>query len=82
MAGLISGIELQPKVILELGITYTPDFVYYESGCLVYEDFKGVETERFKLIKKLWKLHGPTVLRVTKAMGAGYDIWPDKLTKP
>lgn len=65
-AGEITGLQFQPRIELERGIYYRPDFVYEERGRAVYEDVKGVETERFRLVKKLWRLHGPGPLRITK----------------
>lgn len=65
-AGELAGLTFQPRLELEPGIFYKPDFSYVERGRVVYEDVKGVETERFRLIKKLWRLHGPGPLRITK----------------
>ena len=69
-AGAIRNLKEQPVVHLSAAeIRYRPDFAYEEklgSGWrLVYEDTKGVETERFKIIKKLWAHYGPGVLRVS-----------------
>lgn len=66
-AGEIS--ELQFQVTFHLtaaAIGYRADFVYVEKGRMVAEDFKGVETERFKIICRLWRHYGPCLLRVTK----------------
>lgn len=68
-AKVIRNLGEQPRIELEPGIFYRPDFVYVERGRLVYEDVKGVVTERFRLVCKLWRLHGPAVLRVTKRKG-------------
>lgn len=70
-AGEIS--DLQHQVTFRLTdaeITYRADFTYTEKGRLVAEDFKGVETERFRIIKKLWEYYGPCLLRITKRSGA------------
>jgi len=37
----------------------------------VYEDAKGFETPRWRIIKRLWKHYGPGKLRVTKDAGGG-----------
>lgn len=75
-AGEIRDLVEQPRVELEPGIRFKPDFSYVERGRLVHEDVKGVETERFRLIKKLWRLHGPSVLRITKRRSrkAGFQV--------
>lgn len=70
-AGEIS--DLQHQVTFKLtdaAITYRADFTYTERGRMVAEDFKGVETERFRIIKKLWAHYGPCLLRITKRKGA------------
>lgn len=68
-AGAIADLVFQPRVELEPGIFYRPDFAYRERGRVVWEDVKGVETERFRLIKRLWRLHGGGPLRITKRSG-------------
>lgn len=40
-------------------ITYIADFVYDEDGVTVVEDFKGVETDVFKLKRKLFLARYP-----------------------
>ena len=59
-SGVISGLELQPKFLLipktEKGgkaVYYKADFKYTKDGKTVYEDVKGVQTEVYKLKKKL-----------------------------
>jgi hypothetical protein len=53
------------------GIEYTPDFhVWDAQGAFTAVDFKGMETEVFKLKAKLWRYAYPTVpLFVVKADG-------------
>ena len=68
---LISLLERQPLIKFPAGdppITYRPDFKYYDPMVekMVWEDFKGVETMRFKLICLLWAQFGPGELRITK----------------
>lgn len=80
--GLITEIVAQP--VIELGpdgeIKYKPDFQYWEvypkGGYKLYKrqvwvDVKGVETERFKIIKRLWKYNGPGPLEIVKRKGKG-----------
>ena len=71
--GAITDLVQQPVVELEPGIGYRVDFSYILKGnsFRTWEDFKGVETERFRLICKLWVLHGPGPLRVSVTGGAG-----------
>lgn len=62
-AGVISGLQLQPKFSLEVnGVklgSYVADFEYVERGERVVEDFKGVRTPVYQIKKKLVKaLHG------------------------
>ncbi len=64
--GSIRDLKLQPKFLLEEGfklkgktyrkIEYIADFQYIEvsTGEIIVEDVKGVETEAFKLKKKLF----------------------------
>lgn len=59
-AGIISDLELQPKFLLipktEKGgraVYYYADFKYTKNGSIIYEDVKGVQTDVYKLKKKL-----------------------------
>lgn len=76
MAGIISGLELQPKFKLtKAAISYRADFIYTrDNGQRVVEDVKGVETDRFRMIKKLWQFYGPYTLIVTKKSGSGFVV--------
>lgn len=66
-AGEISGLEEQPRLEIERLVFYRPDFKYVErDGRLVYEDVKGAEGERWRVIVRLWAIHGPAPLLVTK----------------
>lgn len=65
--GEISGLEFQPMVKLsDALVSYKPDFMYTQDGRTVYEDAKGVVTDRFRMIKRLWSAYGPALLRITK----------------
>ena len=73
--GEISDLQFQVTFRLtEAGIGYRADFVYVEKGRTVAEDFKGVETERFRLICRLWRFYGPCLLRVTKRHRGGFRV--------
>ena len=72
-AGVISGLGLQPRFTLlekregQRAITYVADFSYMEYGDLIVEDVKGIQTEAFKIKKKLFKAKYPSlILRITK----------------
>lgn len=64
--GLITNLKLQPKFLLqdkfkyegktERAITYIADFSYFDvkKGKHIVEDVKGVETEVFKIKRKLF----------------------------
>lgn len=68
-AGEITELELQPKFLLQppfkkngethRAITYTADFTYWSQGEWVVEDVKGMETEVFKLKRKLFEAKYP-----------------------
>lgn len=49
-------------------ITYRSDFSFVEiaSGETVWAEAKGVETERWRIIKKLWAFYGPGRLLIFK----------------
>lgn len=65
-AGQITNLVLQPRFKLVANITYVADFQYQEKGVLVVEDVKGVETQTFKIKKKLFKFCYPDLeLRIT-----------------
>ena len=40
-------------------ITYIADFQYQENGKTIVEDFKGIETEAFKIKRKLFEKRYP-----------------------
>lgn len=74
-AGEISCLQFQVTYHLtDAQISYRADFVYVEKGRTVAEDFKGVETDRFKIICRLWRFYGPCLLRVTKRWKKGFRI--------
>lgn len=58
-AGLIEKLQLQvPFVLVDKSgygreIKYVADFVYFENGCQVVEDVKGVKTPVYRLKKRL-----------------------------
>lgn len=62
-AGLIENLQLQPLFILQTGfiykgkkeraITYIADFQYTENGKTIVEDVKGMQTDVYKIKRKL-----------------------------
>jgi len=59
-AGKISGFDIQPSFVLDGGVRYRPDFIVCDNAGMVWvEDVKGVETQAFKLKRKLWEQRYP-----------------------
>ena len=83
-AGEIRGLVEQPRIELLPGIFYKPDFAYWRPRGLlralsqdwekIHEETKGVETARWRLIQKLWRLLGPTPLRIVKRGKGGFVV--------
>lgn len=71
-AGDILDFAIQPLVILAGDVRYRPDFLVTEPEDIYYVDVKGVETERFLIIKKLWAETKAIRLEVVKRKGAGW----------
>lgn len=77
-AGAISNLELQPVYVLQeafrcprngaqRAIKYIADFRYTEGGKTIVEDFKGKETEAYRIKRKLFLKRYPEILfRVTR----------------
>ena len=68
LAGEIQDVRAQPVIDLTCGINYKCDFHYFEikKERWIYAEVKGVETERFRMIKKLWHYHGDGLLQILK----------------
>lgn len=71
-AGEISGLQVHPTYQLLApyirrdgvkvrGITYKADFAYVEHGVRIVEDVKGVQTQVFKLKRKLFEKRYPAI---------------------
>ena len=67
-ASEITGFGLQPSFVLPGNIRYRPDFIVCGAdGSIWVEDVKGVETQAFKLKRRLWQQAYPWLeLRVVK----------------
>jgi hypothetical protein len=70
-AGEIDSIESQVTTHLTAGITHKTDFKYWDNklGETVWAEFKGMEDQRWRDIRKLWKCYGPGRLKVYKGRG-------------
>lgn len=72
--GEIVSIERQPRVCLADAVKYRADWlVEYRDGRREYIDFKGHESDRFRVVKQLWKVHGPLPLRLVARNGSGFQ---------
>jgi len=67
-SGEITGFMIQPSFLLDEGVRYMADFmVCGADGSVWVEDVKGVETQAFKIKKRLWENRFPWLeLRVIK----------------
>lgn len=77
-AGVIANLELQPAYVLQeafrcpwngaqRAIKYVADFRYAEGGKTIVEDFKGKETEVYRIKRKMFlKRYPEIVFRVTR----------------
>ena len=75
-ANEITDLEFQRTFRLTAAeIGYRADFVYRERGLLIVEDVKGVMTDRFRLIMRLWPHYGTGTLRIVKRRGkSGWTV--------
>lgn len=70
--GLISDLKRQQTVVLQEGpkdqrITWRVDFSFLnEKGERVFLEAKGIETQDYKIKKKLWKKNPPARLEIWK----------------
>lgn len=65
-AGEIKILKIKDRVPLTAGICWNVDFKVFDIKLdqEVWEEFKGFPTREFLLKKKLWKEHGPGILRI------------------
>ena len=68
-AGEIKSLQRQVSFTLTVNgkkiCIYKPDFVYFENGERIVEDFKGVITDVFKLKAKLFEAIFDTPIKIT-----------------
>lgn len=68
-AGELEILQTQDHVYLsQARIGYVPDFRcrYLANGALFWVEAKGFETEKWPMIKKLWRFYGPGPLEIWK----------------
>ena len=59
-AGKIDGFGIQPSFVLDVGVRYRADFIVCGNDGVVWvEDVKGVETQTFRLKRRLWERRYP-----------------------
>lgn len=86
-AGEIRDIEQQVSIDLIAGIKYRADFRFWDIllGEKVLGEYKGMETEVWRLKRKLYTVFGPHRLRVFKGYGLKIsvveEIIPETLKK-
>ena len=82
--GEIRALVFQPRLELEPSVYYKPDFSYErrdgDGWRLLYEEVKGVEDGRFRLLRKLWRLHGPAPLVILKRTGRAVAWQTEQIT--
>ena len=61
-AGQIRWFNLQPSFLLTGGVRYRPDFIVCgQDGRIWVEDVKGMETQAFKIKRKMWAALYPDI---------------------
>ena len=76
LAGEITGLRCHPTFHLgPARISYKADFGCFENGMAIAIEVKGVMTERFRMVCRLWAVHGPCELRVVRrCRGQGMKV--------
>lgn len=65
--GAISDLVCQAEVRLtKAGIIYKPDFTFFdnERGMQIWGEAKGIETQAWRIKRKLWMYYGPGPLQI------------------
>lgn len=67
--------DIKHQVVVHLTraqISYRADYSFFDvkTKSTVHVEAKGVEGERWRVIKNLWKFYGPTVLEIWKGTAA------------
>jgi hypothetical protein len=67
--------EWHEQVPFTLGdVPYRADFVVTSKATTWVEEVKGYETQRFRLIRRLWPKYGPCTMRIMKRKGNRWCI--------
>jgi hypothetical protein len=68
IAGVIADLQEEQTITLMPGVTYQADACYFDVqfGERITEEVKGKEGERWRLVRNVWRLVGPTWLLVVK----------------
>lgn len=72
--GVLKDLQVQDHVYMtDARILYIADFKAFdvERGEDVWMEFKGMETDVWRIKRRLWKFYGPGLLRVYKKSGKG-----------
>lgn len=82
-AGELDSIECQVTSQLTAGITHRTDFKYFDLklGESIWAEYKGLEDQRWRDIKKLWKFYGPGRLRIYGGYGTRIRV-TDEIIPP
>lgn len=82
-AGIIKDVRQWPSVQLLPDIRYKPDFYYVDiqSDREIWVDTKGVIGERYRLIRRIWRLFGPGTLHEVTKLRYPKDTWNIKEIK-
>lgn len=68
--GQIKELRRQDNVHLtKAKILYIPDFSFYEDDKKIFAEAKGIETDVWRIKRRLWKCYGPAELRIYKRRG-------------
>ena len=87
--GAISDLKAQQRVVLlagrGIGVSMIVDATYTQDGETVWAEYKGFQTAKWRLQKRLWGHLGPGLYRVTYPSGQTEEVRPkrdhDRLVK-
>jgi hypothetical protein len=77
-AGEIRIEKIHDRVHLTADVHLVADFRVWDFSLnqQVWEEYKGVPSKEWQIKKKLWRVHGPGLLRVYYKTGKVEKIWP------
>jgi hypothetical protein len=63
----VTELQCQASVYLtDARILYKPDFQFLENGVIRYAEAKGMETNSWRIKRRLWMFYGPAPLEIWK----------------